>query len=246
MKCLRVRQTQEKQDGLQPKGGHLQIETSWMFALSSGFLIFVGTNLFPMNKFLQDFDNELEDLKIVVDLPTDELTDGFEHRKARFQSFIQEAKATVEEVGDSEAARKLKTHLEELEVQLALGRAETRDAFDEQKKKLDHKLHEAQVAYEHWRDAPDANDGDLDKAFQHRTEHFRTQLDLFRVQYHLGLAEAREEWNEFRHDLEEKIHEIKQFWADRNKEGERRVEAFNQDMTEAYSHLKGAVRKLFS
>ncbi len=218
-----------------------------VFALSSGFPILVGTNILsPMNKFLQDFDNELDDLKIVVDLPTDELTEGFEHRKARFQRFIQEAKATVDKVGDSEAARKLKAHLEELEVQLALGRAETRDAFDEQKKKLEQKLHEAQVAYEHWRDASDPNDGDLDKAFQHRAEHFRAQLDLFYVQYHLGLAEAKEEWDEFRHDVREKIQEMKQFWADRNQEGERRVEAFNQEMTEAYDHLKGAVRKLFS
>lgn len=199
-----------------------------------------------MNRFLQDFDNELEDLKIVVDLPGDELTEAFEQRKARFKGFVDEAKATVDEVGESDASQKLRTRLEELQVQLALGRAETRDAFEEQKKKLDQKLHEAQVAYEHWRDAADPNDSDLDRAFQHRAEHFRTQLDLFRVQYHLGLAEAREEWDEFREDLREKVQEMKQFWADRNQEGERRVEGFNQELTEAYDHLKGAMRKLFS
>jgi hypothetical protein len=199
-----------------------------------------------MNKFMQHFEEELDDLNIQVNLPTDDLSEAFEQRKARFKAFIDEAKATVEEVGENEAAVKLKTHLEELQVQLALGRAEGKDAFEAQKKHIDQKLHEAQVAYEHWRDSKEHQSSDLDRAFQQRSEHFRTQLDLFKVQYHLGMAEAREEWDELQKDIQHKVQEMKQFWADRNRDGERRVDAFTTEMSDAYDHLKGAMKKLFS
>ena len=86
-----------------------------------------------MNRFLKNFDRELDELEVQISLGEKELEDAFEKGKTNFKSFVDEASKTVEGLGNTEAATNLRTKLDELRVQLALGRAEGKDAFEAQK-----------------------------------------------------------------------------------------------------------------
>jgi len=199
-----------------------------------------------MNRFLKNFDRELDELEVQISLGEKELEDAFEKGKTNFKSFVDEASKTVEGLGNTEAATNLRTKLDELRVQLALGRAEGKDAFEAQKDALDKKLNETQQAYKAWEGEAGDKANDLKGAFAHRVEHFRTQTDMMKVQLHLGVADAKDEWEEAKKEVSTKINDMKRFLAERNEEGEKRWEEFSGEMTEAYSHIKGAMKKLFS
>ena len=199
-----------------------------------------------MNKFLENFDRELDELQVQISLGEKELGDAFEKGKERFTGFVDETLETVNGLESSETVTNLRTKLDELRVQLALGKAEGRDAFEAQKEALDNKLNETQQAYQAWESEAGDKADDLKGAFAHRVEHFRTQTDMMKVQFHLGVADAKDDWEDAKKEVSGKINDMKRFLAERNAEGEKRWEEFSGEMTEAYSHIKGAVKKLFS
>lgn len=201
-----------------------------------------------MNRYLEDWHKQLEDLEIHVDLGEEEIIEAFEKQKASFRDFLEKSKESVAELkdeGDS-AWQSLQTKLDELQVQLALGKAETRDAYEEQKEKLDQALHAAQVEADSVAGKVDSQYASIASEFKTKSEGFETQLDLFRLHYALGKAEAREKWDEKKGELRETLAELRRK-IDQDKEtAEEKWDEFSGEMTEAFGHLKTALKGLFS
>jgi len=197
-----------------------------------------------MNKYLENFDRELENLKIQLSMGHDEVADAFEQQKSRFKAYVDDVAESVDQY-ESEHAPKLKAKLDELRVQLALGRAESRDALEAQQEKLEETLEEAKREYAKVQAEGKGQIDEWEQAFHHRTELFRTYMDALRVQMHLGVKEAQEEYKEAQEEINEKVNEARRFWKERSQEGEQRWEEFSGEMTEAYNHVKSAMRKFF-
>jgi hypothetical protein len=81
---------------------------------------------------------KLEELQVQSALGKAELEDKFEEIKKETRDQYHHLKAEVNSTlqKDSEQWNKLKAKFEHLEVQLALGKAETKDMLEEQKKNL--------------------------------------------------------------------------------------------------------------
>lgn len=81
---------------------------------------------------------ELEELRVQAALGKAEAKDAFQDARKNFDTFIHDSKAQLEQAGafTTEKATELKSTLEHLRVQVALGSAEAKDAIEEQMDKL--------------------------------------------------------------------------------------------------------------
>ncbi|MEM6264056.1 MAG: hypothetical protein AAGI38_16195 [Bacteroidota bacterium] len=201
-----------------------------------------------MNKFLEDWMKELDELTFSLDMKDSEATELFEKQKATFRKKVQQAKGAINEMEGSakEKAMGLKAELEHLEVQLALGKAETRDALAEQKKKVDEAFQQTETKFNQLKAESESTAegwmGEMDTAFTT----FRTKMDLFRLHLHLGAADAKDDFKEIQASLRSKVNEMKQKAEAKSEESEDKWEGFADEMKEGYSHMTQAVRKLFS
>lgn len=163
---------------------------------------------------------ELEELRVQVALGKAELKDVFETQKHQFRSELQQLQHTMRELRNEEAIRPLVNAMEHLQVQLALGIAETNEAFQEQHKKVEHSL----AALEAKLSA--ALPEEQLAALQLSMERFRSKLELMSLAYRLKkmklefkLLEKKEELEEkleeWREELQEKTAELKENWAEK-------------------------------
>jgi ribosomal protein L29 len=87
---------------------------------------------------LENAKKEIEELSLQFNLGKAEASDKFESVKKDFHAKVNEWKLMGEQLKPvgKEKLQELKTKLEELQVQLALGKAEAKELFQEQKKKI--------------------------------------------------------------------------------------------------------------
>jgi hypothetical protein len=92
--------------------------------------------------------------------------------------------------------KKAATELEELQLQLALGKSEAKDKFESLKKRFNGVVHDAELK--------------ADKA-KEWAEDMRTKFDELRVQLALGKAETKDAFEVQRKKINAKIHEIENY-----------------------------------
>lgn len=202
-----------------------------------------------MNKYLQDWMKELDDLDIHLKMDTDEVVEAFEKQKSSFQSFVSESKdkleAKINELDLGEKGTELKTKLEELQVQLALGKAETRDAFEEQRKNLTSSLHDATKEYDGLKEKAEGQYKELADEFNELTEKFHTKLDVLRVQFALGKADMQDEMKDKKEEIAQKLAEVRKKSEENKEKAEDKWDDFKGEISEAYGHFKSALKGLF-
>ncbi|RMG74813.1 MAG: hypothetical protein D6722_01985 [Bacteroidetes bacterium] len=199
-----------------------------------------------MNKFMEDWSKELDDLDITISLGEEEYVEAFEKQKAKLSHFIEDMTSSLENSELGEKTQPLRTKLDELKVQLALGRAETQDAFETQRKNLETKLHEANSAYEKLQERGEQKTGEWARAFKDRAEGFKTRLDLLRLHFSLGVADAHDELESLRSELKDKISGMKKKIEVKGEEAEDKWDEISEELGEAYEHFKGALKRVFS
>lgn len=122
---------------------------------------------------------ELDELKLQAKLGKAEASDFIEEKKEEFDEFIDQTKDRLQDsVAAEEKMDLLHQKLDDLKLQLTLGRMEAKDAYDEQKEKIEnaidstrHELHEIEAVA----------DGVLGKAraaFDHKAGAFTTKVQL--------------------------------------------------------------------
>ncbi len=87
---------------------------------------------------------ELEEFQLQAALGNAEARDAYEKAKKKFSQFIDEAKLnldTIKEAAGKESS-KIKAALETLQVHLAIGKADSKEIFEEQSKKIKRALNE--------------------------------------------------------------------------------------------------------
>jgi hypothetical protein len=87
---------------------------------------------------LEKVRQEIDELSLKYSLGKSEATDKFRELKKDFLSEVNEWKITGEQFVTSgkEKTQSLKSKLEELQLQLALGKSEAKELFSDQKKKI--------------------------------------------------------------------------------------------------------------
>lgn len=194
---------------------------------------------------MEDWTRELDDLDVHLSLGDDEISEAFESQKTRFKGWVEEASQKVEGLKMGEKTQGIQQKLDELRLQLALGRAESRDAFEAQRKNLAGSIHQVEVEYQKVKENAGEKAKGLEGSMTEGFDKFRTQLDMFRLHFHLGAAEAREELEEQKAGLKEKVRSMKASIADKSDEAEDKWDGIGEELGEAYGHFKSALKKIF-
>ena len=180
---------------------------------------------------------ELEHFQLQFALGKAQAKDAYEETKKNFYRYIHEAKILLENAKEitKEKATILKTILEELQVQLALGKAETKEAFEEQRKKITNALNDLEALIR-----SNKTSSEYYSKLMMETEKFKVKMEILRMQYKLNKLDKHVAMNDKKVEFSKKLSDIKNRMAKKEQKAEGKWEHFREEISDAYSHLKKA------
>ena len=188
-------------------------------------------------QFMADWQKRLEEMQLQFSLGKMDAVEAFEKQKDQYKGMLLTFKENIDKGTGlaEEKAAEMKTKIEELRLQLSLGKADGMDAFEEQKKKIELAMHELYVA----------NKGSLDEAynksltmFDHNAEAFKTGLEIVKLQFSLAKMDAKDTLQDKQKEISEKMVELNgQFKTIQNAAMEN-VDEMNKQLRENFEKMK--------
>jgi hypothetical protein len=180
---------------------------------------------------------EMEELRVQVALGKAEAKDLYEDARKKFKKILTEAENKLAAANDGahNGAQKIRTLFESLQVQLALGKAETKDAFEEQKEKITRLLQDLENAI---RSNETSNEYYTNMLME--MEKFKIKLEIIKLKYALKKMNARDEFEEKKKEFMSKFTELKERMLKKETGAEKKWDHFRGEITEAFGHLKNA------
>ncbi len=178
---------------------------------------------------------ELEEFRLQVALGKAEAHDVYEEAKKNFNKFVNESKMRLAEARGvaKKKSTELQTLFETLEVQLALGKAETKDVFEAQRKKITKTLDELEAFVQKNKIANEYYTKLMLEAGK-----FRIKMNIIKMRFELSKLETRVEFEDKKKELSKKLSDIKKKLLKSESEAEDQWENFREGISDAYSHLK--------
>jgi hypothetical protein len=180
---------------------------------------------------------ELEEFRVQAALGKAEAHDAFEAAKKNLRHFMHETEqrfsASQETVND--IATQLKAAMETLQVQLALGKAESREAYEAQHKKIVQALKTLEVFLE-----SNKFTADFQESLTREIQKFKIKMEILKLRYELNNISAHEEFEEKKSDFSKKLEELGTQLREKEKKAEKVWDHFKEDIAEAYGDMKKA------
>lgn len=178
---------------------------------------------------------ELEEFQLQFALGKADTKDVYEKVKKDFNGYVHDAKLYFESAKDmaKERAIQLKAIFETLQVQLALGKADTKEIFEEQMKKISATLNELEVLIRKNETADEYY-----TKLQVEIEKFKIKLEILKLRYKLNKMDAANEFEIKKTEFLKKLSDIKTRLDKKEQEVENKWEHFKEEITEAYTNLK--------
>lgn len=180
---------------------------------------------------------EIDELALQLSLGKAEAKEKLEEIKKDFGERVNELRQFLKSTLNQSMPIALKLKLEELELKLKVGKAETKEAFDLQLAALI----EATIALENeTRKALEKLE--VSAYFHHEVEKFLLKMEILRLKFGIKRFEIKDA---FRSRMERAKKSIHRFADKAKKMGNRKKHVdFREEMAEAYKHLKSAVKNL--
>ncbi len=196
---------------------------------------------------LQNWKSKLEHFNVQLNLGAKEVAEAFEEQKKEVRDWVHTAQKQVEQsqVFGEEKTRELKTKLEELRVQAALGKAETRDTLEEQQQKIGQSMQHLKKDVELSLQKAAEKEGELEGQLKESVSNFKTRFDLMRLRSHLAQMDAEDTWNEKKKDLSTKLQQMKHKLDEGKITSQEKWKGFSTEMGEAWKHFVKAVDEAF-
>lgn len=191
-------------------------------------------------QLLNSWTNSLEEMREQLAGGKINAVENFEKQKEQLKGFVETMKGNMDKATDmaEDAALKLKTSIEELNLQLNLGKAETKELFEEQRKKIDKALQEVVAA---GKLAYHGNYGYMMELFDNNSKAIKIGLEIAQLQFILAKMDAKDGAEKAKKEINEKLAELKgaaekaqeltkenmEHWGQQMKEG---VEKMNEWM----------------
>ena len=186
---------------------------------------------------LNEMKGSLEHLNLQMHLGSEEAKDEYQKQKEQLGAWAKETSHKLSDLKNAtgEKAEQLKASLEELQVQAALGKAESRDAIQEQQKKISSTIASLKKRFRDLYDQSEEGLEDFSDRAEHVLESYQTRLDMLKLKAHLGRAEMEDSWNERKKEVSDKINHLN-----------RRIEEQREKSSEGWSHFSGEIKEAWS
>lgn len=151
-------------------------------------------------RWKETWKERLDVLKLKLELGKMDVREELEAFESELRNYINRLENLLDNyVKDHKQAKLIKGRLEEIQVQLVLAKADTKDLLYEETKKLRDKLYAIKWDTLDWmKTLKNEKTEELKEAIEEEMEFYTAQLEMMNVQLHLGKAEAREKWDELR------------------------------------------------
>ncbi|MCF8253608.1 MAG: hypothetical protein K9H61_13645 [Bacteroidia bacterium] len=188
-------------------------------------------------QFVSDWQKRLEEMQMQFSLGKMDAVDAFEKQKEQYRSMLLTFKENIDKGTGmaEEKATEMKAKIEELRLQLTLGKADGMDAFEEQRKKIELAMHELYVA----------NKSNLDEAynksltfFDHNAEAFKTGLEIVKLQFSLAKMDAKDTMEEKQKEIGEKMNEMNQQFKTIQDAAMENIDDMNRQLRENFEKMK--------
>jgi hypothetical protein len=196
---------------------------------------------------MDEWKAKIEHLNVQLHLGAKEAGDIFEEQKKQLADWIHKAKKQIKDskLISEEKTQELRTKLDELRVQAALGKAEGRDAIQEQQKKISLSMKQFRDDVEKTISIATEKEGQLEEDLKEGINDFKTRFDLFRLRSHLAQMDAEDLWNNKRKDLSSRLHNLKVTLEKEKESGSKKWKGFSKEMGEAWKHFVNAIDEAF-
>jgi len=180
---------------------------------------------------------EIEELRVQIALGKAETKDLYENVKKKFSHSMHEAKIKLNVLQEKASPEilELKRLFETVQVQLALGKAESKEAFEEQRKNIIKSLHTLEAAI---RKNESANE--YYSQFLEEIEKFKIKIDILKLRFELKKMEAKTDFEIRKTEFLNKLSDLKNRMLAKEEKKNSRWEHFTEEINEAYQHLKNA------
>ena len=138
------------------------------------------TTLQKVSEKLLAAQQEIDGLALQLALGKADAKDKFEEIKKEFRLQVAEFKNVLETVSESSVSPEVRARIEELEIQLALGKADSKDIFDEQKTKIERAIGRLEEEIKlKWKSMQTPH------FIAHEAEKFKLKLEILRLRFGL-------------------------------------------------------------
>ena len=196
------------------------------------------------NRKLTELRSQVEYLNMKMHLGANEARDEFEVQKQQLTTWINKADERLGKLQDEGKvkASELRTQLDQLRVQAALGKAETEDALRNQQKDLRNKLEAVKTETSRLYEKAETTTKDIADELDTQADNFHTRFDMLSVQLNLGKAEAKDLWENQKKDLSRKLSEISSKAESFKSDTSEKWDGFSREMSESWKHFRKAFR----
>ncbi len=188
-------------------------------------------------QFAADWQKRIEELKVQFSLGKMDAVDSFEKQKDNMRELVVTLKENLDKATDlaESKANELKAKLEELQLQLALGKVDGVDTFEAQKKKIELAMHEV---YVEGKKTFSTHFDQMLTMFDNNAQAFKTGLEIVKLQFSLVKMDAKDEAENARKEIQEKMNELGEQFKNIQQSALQNVEDINKQMKESYEKMK--------
>ena len=160
---------------------------------------------------LERWDARLDALEAQLGETRDETLERVRAGQQRLAAISEQVEERLEDVADlsEEKALDLRTELQALRVQLALGKAETRDAYQAQRRRVSHAVSQVESKLGHFEEHLEDDLADEVESFVRAADRLHVELQAAEVQFALFKAEARDALAQRRKKLEPQLRKLR-------------------------------------
>lgn len=193
---------------------------------------------------LSEWKSDLEHLNVHLHLGVDEAKDEVEEQKKKLKNWLDDTSHKLNELkGQSdEKLSTLRTRIDELRVQAALGKAESRDAAQEQARKISNSFNKFNAE---WHEMLDDSKEDV-KEFKEETklkmDSLHTQFDVLKLRLKLGSMDAKDEWNEVKEKVSHKFNDSKHKLEAVADSSEDKFKQLRDELSNSWKRIKDIVK----
>jgi hypothetical protein len=195
-----------------------------------------------LKNWMNQWQQRFEDMRVQFSLGKMDAADAFEQQKSHMREAIVNLKSSLDKATDmsEEQLANLRTKMEELQVQLSLGKAEGMDMFYDQKKKIEQLMNEMKA------ESKAAYNRGFEQAIQlydHQSTAFKTGLEIVQLQFALAKMDAKDEADNIRKELADKMNQMQSMMIEGQKLMLSQMEDWNKKWLDGMHNMQNWMSK---
>ena len=201
---------------------------------------------------LDKWEAEATALQAQLELNKVEILERVEQQKRKLEQIAQSVSDKIDSASGctEEAKTKIKASFQHLQVQLTLGAADTRDAYQDWKQKVQSSIAAFEADLELAETEEDAAlQAELDALMEDyvkEADALEAEIDAMQAKFDEDKARAKDDFEKHKQEVQSRIDNYKAELEEKRKAAADKLETFESELSTGATQIKDAVSKLFS